>query len=276
MSVQINKIYQFLYFTILLSVAIAAVFTTSSLHNKNETLSEVTTENLLLQSKYDHLAVQYDSLSRSIEMSPLDDPDLAPEIKESVTDLTLVDVHGSPKTRQAIQNKITYLKSEIAKNSEQLLEIQSKSKANHTDLNNLLELNASKKIESRDLTVANVSTRGVRIFTNMSSKNKENKIQQLRVCFSIDENEFTPQGNKKIYIQVVNPRNQIITKDTYFLEKEGIKLKYSTVVNADFKNLDLDLCSYVDLEPEKVYKGKYLINIYHNFKKISSTYFEYE
>ena len=51
---------------------------------------------------------------------------------------------------------------------------------------------------------------------------------------------------------------------------------WSASVNANYKKLDTDVCTYVDLVQKKTIKGKYKINIYHDFVKIGTTIFEYQ
>ena len=112
--------------------------------------------------------------------------------------------------------------------------------------------------------------------SDLYSKNREGKIQQIRVCFTLEGNEFVRNGNKQLYVQVVNPKNQIISvKDTH-LEANNLKLTYSAKTEAMYAKKDLDVCTYVDLEADKTIKGKYIINIYNSFCKIGSTIFEYE
>jgi hypothetical protein len=80
-----------------------------------------------------------------------------------------------------------------------------------------------------------------------------------------------------LYIQVVNPKNQIISKDNSFVENElGVKLQYSAVSEVNYNKNDTDVCAYVDLVQNKSPKGKYIINVYSEFTKIGSSTFDYK
>ncbi|MQP24445.1 hypothetical protein GFJ94_05150 [Flavobacterium sp. LMO8] len=137
------------------------------------------------------------------------------------------------------------------------------------------ERNTISKIKTSQLTALNVTAKGVKIYSD-SYKMSESKIQQLRVCFTLEENQMAHSGNKTVYVQVVNPKNQIISSGNTFIESSNnTKLQYSASVNANYQKKDTDVCTYVDLEKNKTIKGKYKINIYHDFVKIGTTIFEY-
>lgn len=126
-----------------------------------------------------------------------------------------------------------------------------------------------------NLNALNINAKGVKIYSD-SFKVSEVPIQQLRVCFTLEENQLINSGNKKIYVQIVNPKNQIISSGDMSVESESnVKLQYSAAVNANYLKKDTDVCTYVDLEKNKTIKGKYRINIYHDFVKIGTTIFEY-
>ena len=129
--------------------------------------------------------------------------------------------------------------------------------------------------KTAQLTALNVNAKGVKIYSD-AYKMSEAKIQQLRVCFTLEENQLINSGNKTIYVQVVNPKNQIISSgDTSVESDTNIKLQYSASVSTNYQKKDTDVCTYVDLEKNKTIKGKYKINIYHDFVKIGTAIFEY-
>lgn len=142
-------------------------------------------------------------------------------------------------------------------------------------LNNNVDSNIRSLIKSDYLNALNVNAKGVKIYSE-SYNLREPKIQQLRVCFTLQENQFVKAGNKTIFVQVVNPKNQIISSENTYVETENnIKLQYSASVSTNYQRQDTDVCTYVDLEQKKTIKGKYKINIYHDFVKIGTTVFEY-
>ena len=146
-----------------------------------------------------------------------------------------------------------------------------------------LVINKTKPIKSKNVSVkpdglsaTNINVKAVKIFSNVH-KNADSKIQQLRVCYTLTSNRFIDNGSKQIYIQVVNPRKQIISNDYLPIENEsGNPFSYSGFSNVTFDNKDTDDCLYVNLEEAKTMKGKFTINIYSDFTKIGSGIFEYK
>ena len=125
------------------------------------------------------------------------------------------------------------------------------------------------------LVAININSKGVKIYSNIY-KQINSQIQQLRVCYTLQKNEIVKSGDKTLYIQVVNPKNQIISKDNLFVENEsGVKLQYSALSEVNYNKTDTDVCAYVDLVQNKTPKGKYIINIYNEFTKIGSSTFDY-
>lgn len=118
--------------------------------------------------------------------------------------------------------------------------------------------------------------KAVKIFSAVR-KEDDAKIKQLRVCYTLSSTRYIDSGSKKIYIQVVNPKNQIISNGNLPEENEsGTAFSYSAFSVVLFENRDADDCLYVNLEEGKTVKGKFIVNIYADFTKIGSTTFEYK
>lgn len=205
-------------------------------------------ENKVLESQLTEILHKYDSVSLKNKMDSLHfDEQIKIVESGNVTDNT---------------NKIKELEDSNVLNSKQ----QQKS--------NITVSKSSAK--NAQLTALNVNAKGVKIYSD-TYKMSESKIQQLRVCFTLEENQLVTSGNKTIYVQIVNPKNQIISFGDMSVESEThVKLQYSASVNANYLKKDTDVCTYVDLEKNKTIKGQYKINIYNDFVKIGTTIFEYQ
>lgn len=209
----------------------------------------------------------------------------ASQVEKSESEIVLLEVQ-----MEEILHKYDSLQINSKKDSE-LLYLNQDIRSLNDNINNQKinsVVNAKKNLTTRTssetkvfkkpdgLSAININVKPVKIFSNVH-KNEDSKIQQLRVCYTLTSNRFVDNGSKQIYIQVVNPRKQIISNDYLPLENElGNPLSYSGFSNVTFDNNDTDDCLYVNLEEAKTMKGKFIINIYSDFTKIGTGVFEYK
>lgn len=266
-------------FIILASLLLVSLYGFYTIKTKYNLLIEGSnTENRLLQNQFDEILKKYDSLSILVEENETNS--VNDVVKEAIQDTIITD--SSILTKQdsndkAIENQIKSLKTAIIEDSNKIIEINNKITKNKVFLNQLETVNKDGlKLRHDKLAAVNVNARGVKILSDLYTKTSRKKIQQIRVCFTLEGNEFIGYGHKDIYIQIVNPKNNIISTTNSFIELDEVKLMYSAKTQALYNQKDLDVCAYVDLEAKKTIKGKYIINIYNSFSKIGSTIFEYE
>ncbi len=249
-------------FLILSLALLFQLFINNSNHKSFVEKSKI--ENLALQNQIDVILVKYDSITALYDANAntkLFDPETIPLTAS-------VDVEES--------KEISYLKNEIADDKKSIEILNKKLFQNTNKLNSLLIGDKKSKIKpAAHLNAINVKAKGVKIISDLYAPLFSKNMQQIRVCFTLEANEFIPQGDKNIYIQVVNPKNQIISANNLSLKNEDKLLKYSEEVTAFFNQNDTDVCTYVNMEKSKVVRGKYLVNIYSNFKKIGTTTLEY-
>lgn len=213
-------------------------------------------ENKILDSQLTEILHKYDSISAKSKI-------------DSLKFYNLIN-SNKPSSLQSNSSKFNSIEDSIvsyAKKQQANVVVLNKNKTNAVYLKLLPKTDK--------LSALNISAKGVKIYSDNYSL-KDSKIQQLRVCFTLEENQLVKSGEKTIYVQIVNPKNQIISVGNTFLESDtNIKLQYSAFVNANYQKYDADVCTYVNLEQKKTIKGKYKINIYHEFVKIGTTDFEY-
>ena len=215
-------------------------------------------ENKVLESQLTEILHKYDSVSAKNKIDSIKfEQVIKPNNSNGIVDKT--------SNKSLVEDSIVFYAKELQK--------AKKEKRNLTVAN----LAETKKNNSKtnSLSALNINAKGVKIYSD-AYKMSEAKIQQLRVCFTLEENQLVNSGEKTIYVQVVNPKNQIISLgDTSVESDANVKLQYSASVTTNYQKKDTDVCTYVDLEKNKTIKGKYKINIYHDFVKIGTTIFEY-
>jgi len=118
----------------------------------------------------------------------------------------------------------------------------------------------------KKLVAANINACGVRLISEeIVETTVSSKIDQVRIRFTLEENKDLESGNKEIFIQVVNPKNRLLT----------LKGKSEThlVKEIYYDRLNTEACLFIDLHQYQLIVGDYKINLIHQGELIGSTNF---
>uniref|UniRef100_UPI00404B4BF1 hypothetical protein n=1 Tax=Flavobacterium sp. TaxID=239 RepID=UPI00404B4BF1 len=271
MIVAKNNIFKISTFSLAIVLMSSMVYIYHSKNSFQRFKEKAEIENQLKQNHLDEILHKYDSVTAIANL--LHSDTVFPTIEESQQISNDFFKNSDLKT---INKQINVLNTTLKKDKISLDLLSNKITLNKSTL---VKLEALKQpnvsIKANKLSVLNITARGVKILSDKLPKSKNKIIQELRICFTVEGNELVKKGEKKLYIQVVNPKNQIISSEETFIELQDVKLIYSAKVDTSYNQNDIDICTYVDLEKEKTIKGKYKINIYNDFSKIGTTIFEY-
>ncbi|NNE31524.1 MAG: hypothetical protein HKN40_04050 [Winogradskyella sp.] len=104
------------------------------------------------------------------------------------------------------------------------------------------------------------------------STTRARRANAIDVCINLAENPLTEKGYKDIYIQIVSPKNNIISDNgEVFFGNESLIYSKKEVINFDNSNLNIctTVATYKDDRPLK--KGTYFINIFYKSRKLGNT-----
>lgn len=270
MSSNKNNSYKLIILT--LSVFLLIVFFKSYKDNKSskELQANLKQESLLTQNqlseiieKYDSVAMLYNNYDQSFAILN----DLDKNVKTSKADIKFKNLSDLNKQIETIQDSINLLQDKL----KEIEKIKLLVKPEET----LAKIVQKPSYVDSKFEITNLQVKGVKFLTENASASKAKSIEQIRVCFTIDKNEAIAQGEKQLFVQVVNPKNEIVSVEGLVYEKNNSILKYSKLAKFDYKQQITDVCSYVDLVKNKTFKGRYIVNLYSGTTKISSTIFNY-
>jgi len=112
-------------------------------------------------------------------------------------------------------------------------------------------LELTEKVEiAATLRAYNTEALGVRFKSGGSKEvetDKAQRVEQVKVCFTISENKIASPGKKDIYVRIARPDKEILTRgkiDEYTFEYEGKKIQYSVMQSIDYENEAMNLCLY--------------------------------
>ena len=102
--------------------------------------------------------------------------------------------------------------------------------------------------------------------------NKAKKVEKIEVCFTLAENALTEEGEKELFIQIVNPQNNVMA-DKGAINFGDSSLIYSSKTVVDYQNQVLDICIDVEAENDEkpLTQGTYFINVFNEDRKLGST-----
>jgi hypothetical protein len=94
------------------------------------------------------------------------------------------------------------------------------------------------------------------------TKDKINKIEKIKVCFTIRENNVAQPGAKEIYMRIIRPDEVVLASDMNDLfEYNGEQIVYSAVRELEYENSDIDMCIFWD-KTETLIPGVYTTLLY--------------
>jgi len=97
---------------------------------------------------------------------------------------------------------------------------------------------------------------------------------KIRVCFTVAKNKLVEAGDKELFVQVIDPKNNIlgINEQVDFGEET---LNYSLISKFNYENQSLPICEYISKKNEKddFVKGTYKVNVFNGKEIVSSSIF---
>jgi cell division protein FtsB len=135
----------------------------------------------------------------------------------------------------------------------------------NTQLFNSLEKGALIGITNLDATAIIVRKGG-----KIKQTKRASRADKIRVCYTIAPNTLAQAGDRVLYVQVINPDNNIIGDKSNITFGQDL-LTYSKSEIVFYENKALDVCAIVGTTGQDVLKGLYTINIFDAQRQIGST-----
>ena len=136
------------------------------------------------------------------------------------------------------------------------------------------ELSKDKEVLTEKVTKAavlkayNVTGTGIRYKGGQLKEqvtDKANRVEKVKICFTLGENPLVEPGKRTLYIRIARPDKVVITKSKYDTFKyNGDDIPFSIDLEADYQNKSMDLCGYWIKKDNKeaAMVGRYAITVY--------------
>ena len=228
----------------------------------------------ILMYQYDTLETTNDSLNSEIDAQ-----------QDRIKDLLAVQVSNAQKIRlykkelatlrEVMKSFVRQIDSLNTKNIELIAE------------NKVVrqQLNAAQKSNEELSKIKDELTSKVEIASGLQAKNvlatpindrgrektKIDKIEKIRVCFTIRENPIAEAGPKEVFLRVVRPDEVVLTasaEDLFEAGEEQLAFSASRIV--EYMNVDVDVCIYWDNNGQLI-PGTYQLQLYLEGVEVGAT-----
>lgn len=103
--------------------------------------------------------------------------------------------------------------------------------------------------------------------------NRSRRADKIRTCFTINANEIAESGDRLLFIQVINPENNVLGEKSIVNFEDKI-LTYSTTSNIFYENEELDVCVLVNAAESDLIPGTYSINVFDGPRLVANSILE--
>ncbi|MBC8487257.1 MAG: hypothetical protein H8D45_14605 [Bacteroidetes bacterium] len=127
----------------------------------------------------------------------------------------------------------------------------------------------------------NVSAKGIRYTGSGRERetDKAKKIERVKVCFSLGENNLIEPGIKIIYIRIVRPDKVVVTQKiggAYTFEYQGKQMEYTSKKEINYQNTEANICLFWTKKSKEdpAMVGTYNVTVYADNFEIGKTSFD--
>ena len=174
----------------------------------------------------------------------------------------------SKEKRLANLNSVLKTKQiDLESNKEEILNLNSKIAKLQTEIKRSVGDMELKKLKAK-----NVSAIGSKVVSEKIVETKRLKgTEKIKVCFTLEDNPSVEKGDKDIFIQIINPKSNIVSKAPAVLEIKNKTLFYSAKTTINYAKENVDVCVLVDAHKNNLIKGNYIVNIFSGINLIGNT-----
>ena len=267
-----------------------AVYTVSLYNDSKNTVSSLEHQKLDIQQELESLIANYDEV---IQDNELKDKDilaarerieiLLDSVKNTKANVALIGRYRAEIGKLKNERKMLFRKADSLILVNQQLAMERDSTSNvlektylvvdsvnlkNTELAETLKKGSALKATDLQGEAVIVRKSGKIVDTRRSSR-----ADKVRSCFTIVPNAIAEKGDKVLFIQVINPKNNLLG-DGDSIEFGNKLLSYSASTKVFYENDELDVCILVNAAEDDLIPGRYVINVFEGPTQIASTTME--
>ena len=263
-----------------------AVYTVSLYNDSKNTVSGLEQQKMEIQTELESLITNYNEV---IQENELKDKDLLAarerivmlldSVKDSEANVALIGRYRAEIGRLKNERKKLFLKADSLIFANQRLEMERDSTTNVLEKTYLVVDSVNQQnidmaeIIKKGSALKATDLRGEAVIVRKSGKivdtRRSSRADKVRACFTLAPNSIAEKGDKLLYVQVINPRNNLLGGKEMMSFDEG-DLTYSASTKVYYENEELDVCILVNAVEEDLITGSYVINVFDGARIIST------
>ena len=276
---------------ILIALFLGTGFYTSKLYNdKKENEAQLTKEKQMVMNDLSAMAAQYDEAISDNEVKN----DQLLDAKERIQGLmdSLKTSKASVSSLWRYKQKFLNLQKEMDVLLAQNDELRVENSLLATTLDSTRVQLAERNVFTDSLLVQNtelatvvenasvlsaVGLKGFGVIERSSGKliptERATRSDKIRVCFTVAKNNLVAAGDQELYVQVIDPKNNVIgvNEQIQFGEES---LNYSVVSKFNYEQRNLNVCEFVASKDKNGFeKGRYVVNVFNKKDLVSTSEF---
>ncbi len=235
-------------------------------------------------SSYDEVSLENEAISNQLLASKSMMEAALDSLRQLQTNVSLISKYKSQLASLKLEKKKLFdlvhkfekenrsLKDQSSRYSEKLESQDQYLKSLEQRNNSLSE--TLKKVEQ--LSALNVNVKAVTTASAQSvvETSKAKHVDHLEVCFTLSKNKFTPKGKKDLYVQIIDPKNNVVS-DKGLVHFGESSLIYSGKTKVYYLNDLVNVCIKINVDDnETLAKGIYYANIFHKDQRLGGTEIE--
>lgn len=264
-----------------------AVYTVTLFNDNKSKITSLENQKADIEEELEDLIANYDDIIKDNELKDKDllaarerISILLDSVKDAQANVTLIERYKAEISKLKKERTKLFRKADslIAVNEKLLL--QRDSTSSELENTRLVMDSVSQENLAMNETIKKAARlratdmRGEAVIIRNSGKvvdtRRSSRADKIRACFTLAPNAVAEKGNRVLYVQVINPKNNVMG-DKAVKQFEEQNLTYSASTNVFYENEELDVCVLINATDEDLIRGQYTVNLFDGENQIGTT-----
>ncbi len=280
--------YRLITGSLIIAIAVLSLYSFSNYKSNEAHEQFLEQEKTLISSELTSMLTQYEQVSVSNDLVSAQLEDAKMRAKIALDSIEIL--NGDLEVYSKYKHQLSYLREQNVKlfqSVDSLNDLNVKLEDEKLQVTNELKIERAENIALRvenDVLSTKVeigskiyaNNLAVKAFTISKGIKTETRravnAEDIEVCLTLTENVLAQAGKKELFIQILNPRNNVVADKGAVTFGEQ-SLIYSAKNTVYYDNQAKDICVTVKADPDDkpLEKGLYYVSVFHNNHKIAAT-----